>query len=392
MSYNVLDYAVLGYNVLGYNLINYNNYRDIISTGVCVYSGISYYFIENKMLVCNMLMGIYTLDLFFNKETYTNNQYILHHILILFLFGTFHYYKYYDFFDILVNPALSFQISTIFLDISILLEHYNIHKNIQNINLLFFISSFFYYRLYRYYYDVVINPEIFIYLEKYTYTLILVPFFFFTLNIFWACIIIKKIAKPLKIIQSEYVSEYFCRYILLINIPITFYKYINTGNKYILIDVIGNIILNVGSYHFHKNIMLYELYQYPRKKIYFILDNIGIRTKTILTLTTYCLYKNDHYTYLYINILYYLFAGATSYILVCNSKNMDITKNYVICWLSVDVFVGSLFLAYHYNQLVNMYIVLLLLGIVYNCKVFYKVTHIAFHILLVFHNIVLYTF
>ena len=67
LGYNVLGYAVLGYNVLGYYLINYNNYRDIISTGVCVYSGISYYFIENKMLVCNMLMGIYTLDLFFNK-------------------------------------------------------------------------------------------------------------------------------------------------------------------------------------------------------------------------------------------------------------------------------------------------------------------------------------
>jgi hypothetical protein len=136
--------------------------------------------------------------------------------------------------------------------------------------------------------------------------------------------------------------------------------------------------------------MLYELYNYPRKKIYFIADNISIRTKTILTLTTYCLYKNEHYTYLYVNIFYYLFAGFISYILVYNSKNMDITKKYVISWLSVDVFVGSLFLAYNYNQFIHMYIILLLLGIVYNCKIFYKVTHLAFHILLVCHNIVLY--
>ena len=69
---------------------------------------------------------------------------------------------------------------------------------------------------------------------------------------------------------------------------------------------------------------------------------------------------------------------------------MDITKKYLIYWLSIDVVVGSLFLAYNYNQFINMYIILLLLGIVYNCKVFYKVTHLAFHVLLVFHNIVLY--
>jgi len=380
-----MDYNVIRYGIIGYNIIDYNICRDFIYTGVCIYSAYSYYFVQDNMLVCNMLLGLYTLDLFFHKETYTNIQYIIHHSLILLLFGTFHYYKYYDFFHILINPLLSFQISTIFLKINKLLEHYKIQ---QTINLSCFIISFFYYRLYRYYYDVIINPEL--YSNKYSKCLILIPYIFFTLNIFWSCIIIKKIAKPLKIIQSEYVSEYFCRYILLINIPITFYKYINTYNNYILIDVIGNIILNIGNYMYHNNLMLYELYDYPRKKIYFIIDNISIRTKTILTLTTYCLYKNDHYTYLYINILYYLFAGFISYILVYNSKNMDITKKYVISWLSVDVFVGSLFLAYNYNQFIHMYIILLLLGIVYNCKVFYKVTHIAFHILLVCHNIVLY--
>jgi hypothetical protein len=186
----------------------------------------------------------------------------------------------------LVNPALSFQISTIFLKLNNLLEYYNIN---QTISKFLFVFSFFYYRLYRYYSDVIINPEL--YTNKYSKGLILIPYIFFTLNIFWFCIIIKKIVNPLKHIQNEYVSEYFCRYILLINIPVTFYKYINTRNNYILIDVIGNIILNIGSYRFHNNLMLYELYNYPRKKIYFILDNISIRTKTILTLTTYCLYN-----------------------------------------------------------------------------------------------------
>ena len=378
----------MGYNVIGYDDINYNICRDVIYTGVCIYGAITYYWLEDKLLICNMLMGVYTLDLFFHKPTYTNIYYVMHHSLILLLFGTFHYYKYYDFFDILVNPALSFQISTIFFNINVLLEYYRIN---QNITKYLFIALFFYYRLYRYYYDVVVNPEIFIYLEKYTYTLILVPFFFFTLNIFWACIIIKKIVKPLKHIQTEYIAEYFCRYILLINIPITFYKYINTGNKYILIDVIGNIILNCGSYSFHNNLMLYELYHYPRKKIYFILDNIGIRIKSLLTLTTYCLYKNE-YKYLYIPIIYQLGVSVTTYILVYKSKNMEITKKNIVLWLSFDIFFGSLFLAYNYNQLVNMYIVLLLIGTVYNCKVFYKLTHMAFHFLLIAHNIVIYNF
>jgi hypothetical protein len=195
---------------------------------------------------------------------------------------------------------------------------------------------------------------------------------------------------PLKKIETEFIAEYFCQYILLLNIPVTFYKYIITKNNYILIDVFGNVILNIGSYLFHNNLMLYQLYGYPRNKCYFLLDNIGIRIKTLLTLLTYCLYKNDHYTFLYFNICYYLVACIISYILVYKSKNMDITKKYVISWLSLDVFIGSLYLAYNYNQFNNMYIILVLLGTVYNCKIFYKITHIAFHILLLFHNFVLY--
>jgi hypothetical protein len=199
MDYNVIRYGVIDYNIIRYHVIDYNICRDFIYTGVCIYSAYSYYCLEDKMLLCNMLLGVYTLDLFFHKETYTNIQYIMHHSLILLLFGTFHYYKYYDFFHILVNPALSFQISTIFLNLNKLLEYYNIN---QTINLSCFIVSFFYYRLYRYYYDVIINNDITDMIEntgpvmKYCYYSAV--YNLYALNMYWFSKILKIILKKLR--------------------------------------------------------------------------------------------------------------------------------------------------------------------------------------------------
>jgi hypothetical protein len=401
MDYGVIGYDIIGYNVIGYNImghtfmghnfINYNiNYRTLLYTVISLYTGYSYYFVEDKVITSTIITSFYTLDLIFNKKIYNDFQYLIHHSLIVGLYLLFLYYKYYDFVHILINPLFGFQISTIFYNINELFVKNYTYNKYKYINLLCYISTFVYYRLYRYYYDVITHPDLNTFLEKYNKGIILIPYFFYTLNMFWLCIIIKKLMSPLKKIETEFIAEYFCQYILLLNIPVTFYKYIITKNNYILIDVFGNVILNIGSYLFHNNLMLYQLYGYPRNKCYFLLDNIGIRIKTLLTLLTYCLYKNDHYTYLYFNICYYLVASIISYILVYKSKNMDITKKYVIFWLSLDVFIGSLYLAYNYNQFNNMYIILVLLGTVYNCKIFYKITHIAFHILLLFHNFVLY--
>ena len=63
IRYDVIGYNIMGYNFLGYNVMGYNMCRDVIYTGVCIYSAYSYYCLEDKMLLCNMLLGVYTFEL-----------------------------------------------------------------------------------------------------------------------------------------------------------------------------------------------------------------------------------------------------------------------------------------------------------------------------------------
>ena len=179
----------------------YITYRPYMYIGLCIYSGITYYYIEDKLLTANILT-IYTLiDTIVNPVIINNYDYLFHHFLLLLSYVSFYYYDYRDFIHITINPALSFQISSIFLSLDILFTRYNINKKIKYVNNIFFITTFIYYRIYRYYYDTLIHPDLFIFLNKYNKCIGLIIYSFFILNMYWLCLIIKKVNRMLKFIK-----------------------------------------------------------------------------------------------------------------------------------------------------------------------------------------------
>jgi hypothetical protein len=103
---------------------------------------------------------------------------------------------------IFINNILSTEISTNFLMIKNLLSKYNIKNKLLNkINNFCFIVSFFYYRIYNYFINIIISKNIYIIIIKNYYNSEQLFFIFlsiyglFLLNLYWMFLIIKKLLK-----------------------------------------------------------------------------------------------------------------------------------------------------------------------------------------------------
>jgi len=123
---------------------------------------------------------------------------LIHHLSVL---GMLHYMNNHN--DIeniieIISTILSVKISTIFLALNYLLENTSA-VNLKKINNVAFVSTFLYYRIYNYSYYLIFNKNIhntiliysrnnFEYFEIYFGL-----FGLFFLNLYWFCIIIKKI-------------------------------------------------------------------------------------------------------------------------------------------------------------------------------------------------------
>jgi hypothetical protein len=132
--------------------------------------------------------------LLFNKKI----DLIIHHILIINMIIYGYLYKGNNIEDqyIFVNILISCEISNIFLMINNILKIYNYNSNINNI---LFILTFIYYRIINYGNQIIFNKsnhKLLFYNSKTIYdTIFLVVTFygFYILNIYWLCIIIKKL-------------------------------------------------------------------------------------------------------------------------------------------------------------------------------------------------------
>jgi hypothetical protein len=140
-----------------------------------------------------------TIDFFFTKKSY---DIIFHHIFTL---GLIHY--------VLNNPisnddnikysifysVLSTEISTNFLLINNILRIYKHQSKINDINNIFFVFTFAYYRLYRFTKLLILNKqanEIFLYNSKNNFEIIIFYFSlygFYFLNIYWFKLIFSKV-------------------------------------------------------------------------------------------------------------------------------------------------------------------------------------------------------
>ena len=364
----------------------YQQYRDYIYLGITICGCMAYYIFEyeNQKNVAKINTIFTVFDILLNKEL--TPDVIFHHILSILSGFTLFYYDITIYYDTVGIPLFGFQISSIFLCINSLFKENAINQTL-------FVLSFIYYRIYRYYIDTINHSEFKLFSNEYQY-LMLVPYLFFSLNIYWLCYIIKLIVNSLNLRYKD--TEWILQYLLCLNIPITFYKYIRTNNTYILIDVAGHIILSIGNYKYHNNLLLNYEYNTPLEMAPFLYDHIGIHAHAALTLTTYCIINNN-YNVLYVSLINHIGCSIVALYTTQNKEMIEFNKPSqlkisLINWLQVNILMDSLIIAYMYNAIFNMYILLLLMGIVYKYQIFYHYSHLIFHVLLIFQNCLIYSF
>jgi hypothetical protein len=159
-----------------------------------IYTSVSYFYINDYLLSSSIVCGFTVIDTIYNKDINTKPDYLFHHFLVITSYGTFQYYQFYEYIDITIIPLLSFQVSSIFLSINELYKKNYYYNKYKIINLILFLSSFIYFRLYLYYY-IIVNPRFYLFLNTYNNGLIILPYSFFLLNTYWIIGIIKKIVK-----------------------------------------------------------------------------------------------------------------------------------------------------------------------------------------------------
>lgn len=363
----------------------YQQYRDYIYLSITICGCMAYYIFEyeNQKNVAKINTIFTVFDILLNKEL--TPDVIFHHILSILSGFTLFYYDITKYYDTVGIPLFGFQISSIFLCINSLFKENAINQTL-------FVLSFIYFRIYRHYIDTIIHPDFELFSKEYTHLMIL-PYIFYSLNLYWLCYIIKLIVNLLNLRYKD--TEWILQYLLCLNIPITFYKYIRTNNTYILIDVAGHIILSIGNYKYHNNLLLNYAYNMPLEMKSFLYDHIGIRTHAALTLTTYCIINNN-YNVLYASVINHICSSILTVYMTKNKQmdefNRSSLKIILINWLQVNILIDSLTLAYMYESIFKMYILILLMGIVYKYQIFYHYSHLIFHVLLICQNCLIYSF
>ena len=366
-------------------MLLYTQYRDYIYLFIATYGSIAYYYFnfDNKVVALNVTASFLLGDIVLNNEV--RPDILLHHILSSFSVGTYAYYKYTEYLTMFILPPLGFQVSTIFLCIN------SIYDKSAIVQLLF-ILTFIYFRIYRHYVDTIIHPDFEIFSKEYT-NLKILPYIFYSLNVYWLCFIIKKVVKSLKLKYNN--TEWILQYLLCLNIPITFYKYIQTYNPYLLIDVAGNIILSIGNYKCHHDLLLNYQHNKPLEMKNYLYDHVGIRVRAALSLTTYFIINNN-YNVLYASVINHIGSSIVAVYMTQNKTMDEFNKSQLkvklVNWLQVNIIIDALIMAYMYNSLFKMYIMLSLIGYVYNYQLFYDYSHVVFHMLLICQNCLIYSF
>jgi hypothetical protein len=369
-------------------MLLYDTYRNYMYLGFSIYTTYAYFFIENKLFSSQMITAYTLADTILSSNIRKTYDILFHHIIFLSVYVSYYLYSYNEHDINLISSELTcFQISSIFLSIdSIFVNDYAL----KPFNSLAFISTFMYYRIYKFYYVLSSNDfQMIIY--KYNSNIMILFYAFYALNIYWACLIVKKIMKLLKLNINNVDTEYLLQYMLCLNIPISYYKYITSNHNVLLLDVMGNTILALGNYKWHNNLYLNYKNNEPLLMKPFLYDHIGIRVRIALALTSYCVINNDFYKVLYACIINHI---GSSIIAVYSTKNVSIVefnepnklKESLINWLYLNICIESMIIGYMQNNVLKLFIILELIGMVYKYKVFYNYSHIVFHILLLIQN------
>lgn len=224
------------------------------------------------------------------------------------------------------------------------------------------------------------------------------------MNLYWFFIInkivYKNIVKNINI-NKETICHLLCSYIHLINIPVSFYIYSYNPNDKNILDIIGVSTLSISSYIYHYDIFdrlqnkKIAEYSLPNKDniVIFLNDTICIHLRSFLIIATNYYYNPHfviiiaisgllHLSCIYHNILniLYLFIDND------NTKIHFLNNHNIITALPIAYDVLLIFANSPIEIAIPFLLVNIMMGILFVVEPFYKLTHVAFHLLLIAQN------
>lgn len=175
------------------------NISNMNMTIVSIYICYCLYYQVDCLFIYNLLYVYILFDFLFipfhRKDT------ILHHILVLLMFQYNSTYNIpVDNFSFPVTQLFKTEVSSVFLGTSYFLKKYKANLLICNASNMLFVSTFFYYRIYNFFFNVIYNPYFYQSITTSNTTLqnyykYMLTYSLFGLNVFWSTRIISIVLK-----------------------------------------------------------------------------------------------------------------------------------------------------------------------------------------------------
>lgn len=278
-----------------------------------------------------------------------------------------------------------------------------------NINGVIFYVFFLKFRIFDVYNEIIRGNYIFdTVINKYTPSnpllsgLLYVSIYgLYILNAYWFLIMTKIIYKQVcknTFIDTDKMCHYICSYIHYLNIPLAAYMYSYNKHERNIYDMSGIVMLSIASYMFHydiyEKIHTKQIIEYVVEKninyVYFLNDCLCIHIRSFLAVFTK--YYNTSYFYAATTLCGVFqfgcfYNGVINVVELLSNKTYDKSNflkiHYVFTFLPVGIDILAIYLNTKSQQIaipflfVNIWIVLLFI-----VDPFYKLTHVAFHLLL----------
>lgn len=360
-------------------------------------------------------------DFFLTKKTDVK----IHHIFIIMLIVSKFLFQRQDADDAdLIISLYHTEISSVFYVIKLMKPYIentmsgplHVFDHIKNgffqINDIVFFATFFKYRIYDYYTNVIVNTNLHNSLEKYTENTVSYILLYgglhgmFILNSYWFTIICKILCKQiLKNIPEEtqiLSCHRFVSYTLFVNCIIGHYVYSSSYSYYdgYIVDMIGISVLSYSSYMYHtmfaNTIVKKQRYEYTSNdSVYLFLNDMGcIHFRAFLCVAA-SYYVSDKSIIICICFLNHLLCYSITWCVVFvykmnklqiyYDKTVELSKFLSITnfLTAFPTFVSICLIAYNTSDIVTRYNIMystILCGLILGLNPAYEMSHCFFHI------------
>jgi hypothetical protein len=342
------------------------------------------------------------IDTFFVKKP----DVFLHHLCVLgmYTYGTYNNVNMIDGF-LFAYSLFKTEISSIFLVLTYWIPE---KTTAYAINGLLFFISFFKLRIIDMYTELLQGNHAFReIMGMYPCNNYIVPGIFYVsiyglylLNLYWFFIMVKVLYKQLcknTFINTNKMSHYICSYSFYLHIPLAVYIYSYNKQEHYMYDMAGISILSIASYVYHNDIYQklckrgdddYNIH-YEQNHLYFLNDSACIHLRSFFTV--YTSYYYSPYFYSLVPVLG-VFQSGCFYGNILNvleletRKQMDTSTffkiHYVFTFLPIGLEVIAIFLNSPMDIAIPFLLVNISIAFLFMVEPFYKLTHVAFHGLL----------